>query len=115
MYKIIENTNKLVDKIEKDSSIVLTQHIISKFNINNVSLKLLKGMMAEDIVRAEIRKKENKYIDSSDIDSDLERDFTLDKRLRIENLDSKQQGLINLILEKMKDELYNGIYLIEVS
>ena len=115
MYKIIKNTNKLVDKIEKNDSIVLSEKIFSKFKINNVSLKLLKGIMPEDIVRGEIREKENNNVDTSDIDSDLERDFTLEERLRIEHLERKQQGLIDISLEKVKNELYNGRDLIEQS
>jgi hypothetical protein len=128
MYKLIQNTNKLVDKIENDDSIILSEYTLSKMRINNVSVRLIKGDLPEDIVRAEIREK-NKLLKNKDldevnkvnelseeeksIDSKKEREFNLEERLRIKHLQSKQQGLIDISLERLKDELYNGKDLIE--
>ena len=100
MYKVIRNTHKLVDKIENDDGIVLSENLLSKLKINNVSIKLIDGVLAEDIVRDEVRAKEKIFKNDSDsdneyeeIDEKKERDFNLDERLRIAHLQSKQQGL----------------------
>jgi hypothetical protein len=123
MYKVISNTHKIVDKIENDETIILTPNIISKLKINDISVRLINGSLPEDIVRDEIRAKEkllkNNSIDdvydseNDDIDSKKEREFNLEERLRIEHLQSKQQGLIDISLEKLKDELYNGKDMVE--
>jgi len=120
MYKVIRNTHKLVDKIENDDGIVLSENLLSKLKINNVSIKLIDGVLAEDIVRDEVRAKEKIYKNDSDsdneyeeIDKKKERDFNLDERLRIAHLQSKHQGLIDISIERLKDEMYNGKYLIE--
>jgi len=123
MYKVIRNTNKLVDKIENDDEIILSENILSKLRINGVSVKLINGVLAEDIVREEVRKKEkllknndsDSDSDNEDIDENKERDFNLDERLRITHLQEKQQGLINISIERLKDELYNGKDLVENS
>jgi hypothetical protein len=126
MYKVIRNTHKIVDKIENDDSIILTANLLSKLRINNVSVKLINGSLPEDIVRDEVREKDQLFktddkIDdkindkTNDINSKKERDFNLEERLRIKHLESKQQGLIDISLERLKDELYNGKDLIENS
>lgn len=40
--------------------------------------------------------------------SDSKRDFNLTELSRIEHLEKKQSGLLEIALEKFKDELYNG-------
>ena len=115
MCKVIKNTYKLVDKIESDESIVLNNNIISRFKVNNVSVKLIDGHEAKDIIREEIRKKENSINENDSIDSKKEREFNLEERLKIKKLQEKQQGLIDISLERLKDELYNGKDLIEKS
>jgi hypothetical protein len=127
MSKVIGNTHKIVDKIENDVKIKKTPHVKSKIKINGVSVKLIDGIPAEDIVREEIREKEKlltnksekvlvlednkKLLDNSDIsdnDEKRERDFTLEELIRIENLEEKRKGLQEISIEKIKDELYNG-------
>ena len=115
MGKVIQNTRKIVDKIKNDESINLTDDIISKLKINNVSVMLIDGCLPEDIVRDEIREVENPDMDKDDIDPKTERDFNLKENLRIEHLQSKQKGLIDISIGKLKDELYNGKDLIENS
>jgi hypothetical protein len=119
MYKVIRNTHKIVDKIENDDSIILTENLLSKLRINNVSVRLINGSLPEDIVRDEVKEKEkllkNDDSDNDDVDDKKERDFNLEERLRIEHLQSKQQGLINISFERLKDELYNGKDLVESS
>jgi hypothetical protein len=111
---VIQNTHKLVDKIENDDSIILSQYTLSKMKINNVSVRLINGELPEDIVRTEVREKDKLLIDEEkSIDSKKEREFNLEERLRIKHLQSKQQGLIDISLEKLKNELYNGKDLIE--
>jgi hypothetical protein len=109
--KLIKNTYKLVDKIESDKFIKKTTDVKSKMKINNVSLKLIEGFSPEDIVREEIKEKEKllKYENNdTEINSDEERDFNLEERLRIAHLENKQAGLLEIALERLKDELYNG-------
>jgi hypothetical protein len=121
MYKVIRNTHKLVDKIENDDSIILTENLLSKLRINNVSVRLINGSLPEDIVRDEVNEKEkvfkNNNIDSENEEkkSKKEREFNLEERLRVKHLQSKQQGLIDISMERLKDELYNGKDLIEKS
>ena len=100
--------------------------------INNVSLKLIDGQSAEDIVREEVIEKnklltvDNKEIinkgiinkkttteidyENSDTDSELEEDieFNFEERQRVKYLENKQNGLINIAHERIKDELYNN-------
>jgi len=44
----------------------------------------------------------------SDSDNEEEREFNLEELLRIEHLESKQPGLLEIALERLKEELYNG-------
>ena len=116
--KVINNTYKIVDKIENDDTIKKTPDVKSKIKINNVSLKLIDGCSAEDIVRDEIKEKNNLLKDNEilliedDDDDDNEekeeRDFNLEEQLRIEHLESKRQGLQEITIERLKEELYNG-------
>jgi hypothetical protein len=125
MSKVIKNTYKLVDKIENDDSIVLSSNIISKLRINNISLRLINGDLPEDIVRDEIREKDKLLKNNTDVvlfedenksnNSKEERDYNLEELLRIDHLTSKQQGLIDISLERLKEELYNGKDLVENS
>lgn len=130
LCKVIKNTYKLVDKIENNNSIKKTADVKKKMKINNVSLKLIDDYSAEDIVREEIREKEKLLIDKkikeedtiiviedndtdndSDSDSDVEeveRDFTLEEKLRIEHLEDKKKDLQAIAFERLKEELYNG-------
>ena len=49
-------------------------------------------------------------IDSEE--SEIERDFTLEERTRIINLENKRDGMQKRTYELMKDDLYNGKMLI---
>jgi len=132
LNKVVKNTHIIVSKLENDKTIKKTQDFQSKMKINNVSLKLIDGQSPEDIVRDEIREKEKlltsdkKLIsnnknnsneinyDYSDTDSELEeeREFNFEERLRVKYLEDKQDGLINIAHERIKDELYNNKNLI---
>ena len=114
--KAIVNTYKIVDKIENNDNLKKTVDMESKLKINKVSLKLINGVPAEDIVRDEIRQAE-KLIKDDDIlliedkseDGDIEeREFNLEEQLRITHLEGKQTGLQEITLERIKEELYNG-------
>jgi hypothetical protein len=127
MCKLIKNTHKIVNKIENDKFIKKTPDIKTKMKINNVSLKLIDGCPPKDIVREEIKEKEKslKYnktntdvikdnIMNTDTDSDNDeiREFNIEELLRIEHLESKQPGLLEIAIERLKEELYNGKLLI---
>jgi len=123
--KAIVTTYKIVDKIENNNSIKKTTNDKSKMKINKVSLKLINGTSAEDIVREEIREAE-KLLKDDDIlliandnegtevteENEEEREFTNHEQMRIEHLENKQQGLQEITLERLKEELYNGRYLV---
>ncbi len=121
--KAIVTTYKIVDKIENDEKLKKTPNDKSKMKINKVSLKLINGASAEDIVREEIRETE-KLLKDDDIlliadnseekeieyesDNKEEREFTSEEINRIKHLENKQQGLQEITLERLKEELYNG-------
>jgi hypothetical protein len=133
LNKAILNTYKIVEKIENNKDIKKTPDHQSKMKINGVSLKLINGTSAEEIVREEIREQEKLLkdddilliVDEDDeddekidiledsqtdqsIDEKKERDFTSGEQLRIRHLESKQQGLQEIAIERLKEELYNG-------
>jgi hypothetical protein len=128
LSKLIQNTYRLVDKIENDELIYKTADVKSKMNINNVSLKLIDGCLPEDIVKDEIKennkllkckiknekkKKKKQNLDSDDsVSDDEEIELNLNDLLRIEHLENKQPGLLEIALERLKEELYNGKILI---
>ena len=120
MTNVVKNTRKLMDNYENDDKFKKSNDIKTKIKINDVSLKLIDGMSGEDIVREEIREMEKllnyknnskKDIDNSEDDnseSEEERDFTFDERLRIEHLDKKREGLQIKTFDNLKEELYNA-------
>jgi len=58
LNKIVKNTQKIVKNFEADKTFKKTNDINTKLKINEVSLKIIDGVSAEDIVREEIREKE---------------------------------------------------------
>jgi hypothetical protein len=105
--KGIRNTQKIIKKYKEDDTIVKTEDRKQKIKINEVSLKLIDGISGETIVREEINEKEPK-VKNKDGESEEERDFTFDERLRVQHLDCKSEGLRNKTYENVKEELYNG-------
>jgi hypothetical protein len=118
LCKVINNTHRIVDKIENDDKIKKTPDMKNKIKINNVTLQLIDGCPAEDIVREEIREKEKLLNDNNvlliknnkedDKGKNEERDFNLQEQIRIEHLEDKRDGLVEITLERLKEELYNG-------
>ena len=120
MKNIVKNTKKIMDNYENNSNFKKSSDTKTKLKINEVSLKLIDGVSGEEIVRDEIKEKEqllnlnnnsttdinNSKVNNSE--SDEERDFTLEERLRIEHLDKKRDGLQIKSFENLKDELYNA-------
>jgi hypothetical protein len=92
--KLIENTERIIENIIKTKKI--TPEMEQKIKINQVSIKLISGCSPDEIVREE---REN-------IEDEME--FNLEERLRIKHLENKQQGLLNITYERIKEELYNG-------
>ena len=113
--KVIKNTYKIVDKIENDKRIKITIDDKSKLKINKVSLNLINGTPAEDIVREEIRNNENLLKNNPELieNNQEERDFNLEEQIRIEHLENKRNGLQEISMERLKEELYNGKELLE--
>ena len=135
MKNVVKNTRKIMDTYEKDDNFKKSNDVKTKLKINDVLLKLIDGVLGEEIVREEIKdmtikngnpapngclEKEKllnlkniskKNIDNSDNDyseSEEERDFTFEERLRIEHLDKKREGLQVKTFENLKEELYNA-------
>ena len=119
LTKIVKNTRKIVNNYEADETLKKSTDTKTKIKINDVSLKLIDGISAEDIVREEIKEKEkllikNKIIKkNNDSESEEEREFTFEERLRIEHLENKKEGMQKRTFENIKDELYNAKELIE--
>ena len=121
LTKIVKNTTKIVTKYKNDETIKKSNDIKNKLKINDVSLKIIDGISAEDIVREEIKETEkqlpndkNMHNINEDSDSEVEREFTFEERLRIEHLEKKREGMQKKTFENIKDELYNAKKLIEI-
>jgi hypothetical protein len=136
MKNVVKNTRKIMTNYENDDRFKKSVDIKTKLKINDVSLRLIDGESAEDIVREEVKdmtikngnpapdrclekesllnynkndsKKDIYNSEDDDSESEEERDFTLDERLRVEHLDKKREGLQIKTFENLKDELYNG-------
>ena len=121
LTKIVTNTRKIVDKYENDETLKKSADTKTKLKINEVSLKIIDGISAEDIVREEIKEKEKLLIknvknekndkndkNKDDSESEEEREFTFEERLRIEHLDNKRDGMQKKTFENIKDGLYNA-------
>lgn len=76
-----------------------TQYILEKMKINNISVKLINDECIEELIKD--KPKDNNNDDSSDELDEL----TIKK---IDHLESKREGLKEITIEKLKDELYNG-------
>ena len=132
LTKIIKNTRKFVNKYENDETLKKSTDTKNKLKINDISLKIIDGISAEDIVREDIKEKEkhlikninvnkiqkikntkNKLINGDDSESEEEREFTLEERLKIEHLDNKRDGMQKKTFENIKDGLYNAKELME--
>ena len=117
LNKIVKNTRKIVNKYENNETLKKSNDTKNKLKINDVSLKIIDGVSAEDIVREEINEKENNFIknkiNDDDSETEIEREFTFEERLRIEHLDKKREGMQKKTFENIKDELYNAKQLLE--
>ena len=124
LTKIVKNTRKIVNNYESDETLKKSVDTKTKIKINDVSLKLIDGISGEDIVREEINEKEklliknknnknnknneNNVINDTTSESEEEREFTFEERLRIEHLDKKKEGMQKKTFENIKEELYNN-------
>jgi len=145
LNKIVKNTRKIVNNYEINEKIKKSADAKNKIKINEISLKIIDGISAEDIVREEIKEQErqqrllikNKNLendkkiikidnkngqidkdikeDEYDSESEEEREFTLEERLRIEHLENKRNGMQKKTFENIKDELYNARELVLVG
>ena len=126
LNKIVKNTRKIVNKYENDEQLKKSADTKNKLKINDVSLKIIDGISAEDIVREEIKETDKFFIKNiknmelkdtdnnnnceNDVNSELEeeREFTFEERLKIEHLENKRAGLQKKTFENIKDGLYNA-------
>ena len=123
--KVSGNINKICDKFLEDITLKKNQDILNKMHINEVSLKLINGCDAEEIVREEIKQQEkliefekqklikntsNQTKNNITIESDTEDecDMTETELNRVKHLEDKKDGLIQITTDKIKDELYNN-------
>ena len=125
MKNVVKNTRKIVDNFENNDNFKKSADTKTKLKINDVSLKLIDGLSGEEIVREEIKEKEKLLnlknnskkgidgIENEDSESEEERDFTFEERLRIEHLDKKRGGLQIKSFENLKEELYNARTLLQ--
>ena len=128
LTKIVKNTRKIVNKYEIDETLKKSNDTKNKLKINDVSLKIIDGVSAEDIVREEIKEQEKLLIKNKNFENNIlniknaknnnknnetseseeEREFTFEERLRIEHLDKKREGMQKKTFENIKEELYNN-------
>ena len=109
LNKVVKNTRKIINNYENDETFIKSADTKNKLKINDASLKLIDGIDAEDIVREEIKKEEQYLINNIDsYESEIERDFTLEERTRIINLENKRDGVQKRTYELIKDDLYNS-------
>ena len=117
LTKIVKNTRTIVNNYEIDEKLKKSADTKSKIKINDISLKIIDGVSAEEIVREEIKEKEKVFnknkiieIDKNNINSESEeeREFTFEERLRIEHLEKKRDGMQKKTFENIKEELYNN-------
>ena len=109
LNKVVKNTRKIINNYENDETFIKSADTKNKLKINDASLKLIDGIDAEDIVREEIKKEEQYLINNIDSEeSEIERDFTLEERTRIINLENKRDGVQKRTYELIKDDLYNS-------
>ena len=71
--------------------------------INNISVKLINDECIEELIKNNV--KNNVKNNKNDVLSDELDEQTIKK---IEHLESKREGLKEITIEKLKDELYNG-------
>jgi hypothetical protein len=121
------NINKICTSFLENNAYKKSEDILKKMHINQVSLKLITGSDAEDIVRDEIKEKnkkkqdipcQNNLVDKitkttllNNNKEELERDFTIEESKRVTHLENKREGLIQITYERLKDELYNGKFI----
>ena len=119
LNKVVGNTRKLINKYKNDESLKKSNDTKNKLKINDVSLKIIDGISAEDIVREEINENEKHLIknkikcENENSESEEEREFTFEERLRIEHLEKKREGMQKITYENIKDGLYNAKELME--
>ena len=127
LTKIVKNTRKIVNNYETNETLKKSADIKTKLKINDISLRIIDGVSAEDIVREEIKEQEkllikkkivkinehNEGFESESDGSEEEREFTLEERLRIEHLENKREGMQKKTFENIKTDLYNAKELTE--
>jgi hypothetical protein len=127
LKKTVINIRRIVDKYINDETFKKSLDTKTKLQINDVSLKIIDGISAEDIVREEIREKEKHLIKTnkkkkkdnensdSESESEEEREFTFEERLKIDHLENKREGMQQKTFENIKEGLYNNRMLVQRS
>lgn len=86
-----------------------TQYILEKMKINNISVKLINDECIEELIKNNVK---NNNVKNNNVKSNKNDDLSdeLDEQTikKIEHLESKREGLKEITIEKLKDELYNG-------
>ena len=96
----------MCDNYIEDPKIKKNDDILSKMKINDISVKLIND---DDITPLLKDKKEAEcedYVDSDD-ESDID-DLTTEQERKLTHYENKRQGLQEITITKLKDELYNN-------
>ena len=96
----------MCDNYIEDPKIKKNDDILSKMKINDISVKLIND---DDITPLLKDKKEAEcedYVDSDD-ESDID-DLTTEQQRKLTHYENKRQGLQEITIIKLKDELYNN-------
>lgn len=101
--------NHMCGNYIENPKIKKNKDILSKMNINNISVKLINN---DDITSLLKGKNDNSdgetdEIDETDNESDID-DLNSEEERRLTHYESKRQGLQEISMNRLKDELYNN-------
>ena len=95
---LTNHVTNMCDSYMKNSRTKKTQYILEKIKINNISVKLINDENIDDLLKNKSEDSDNEC--SEEIDEKIQK--------KIDHLESKRDGLKEITIEKLKDELYNG-------
>jgi hypothetical protein len=99
--------NHMCDNYIEDPKIKKNNDILSKLKINDISVKLIN----DDDITPLLKDNKNEEDNDNDIDSDDESDIddlNAEQERKLTHYENKRQGLQEITIIKLKDELYNN-------
>ena len=104
--------NHMCDNYIEDPKIKKNNDILSKLKINDISVKLINDDDITSLLKDNKNKEDNDdNNDDNDINSDDESDIddlTTEQQRKLTHYKNKKQGLQEITIIKLKDELYNN-------